>query len=278
MSKREDSAFKAFFGLLILIVIIGIIVGNSGVFKDTDESLPPDAATKKVIDAVEQYYAAKDIGGGWMVVGLHHRGDDIAGKLLMTSDEQQCGFLRDDAGDREQAISVACPADNDKIWAALGSRDLILDVSCDGRVFYKHSCRQAHPSGSTDPAPATSAGPSGLEEAAAGGDPLAQSRLGVMYAEGDDGKPHDPEKALDLYQRAAAQGFKPAQDNLAGLYQDGDGAVKKDVVLAYAWSVVSGTGTSYITRSQLESHMSKRQLSEAGKLAAAWKKGDVLHH
>lgn len=249
MSAREDKTITAFLGLFVLIGIIGIIAGKA--LKHTNETSPPDAATKGVVEATNAYYATKDIGGGWIVVNLRNRGDDIAGDLLMSSPEQQCSFLRDGYGDREQAISVACPAGNDKVWEMLGSRDLILDVSCEGKVFYKHSCRQVHPAGTPGAAPSTSTGSLGLDQAAANGDPLAQSRLGVMYAEGDDGKPHDPMKALDLYQRAAAQGFKPAQDNLASMYQDGNGVVKRDAVLAYAWAMVSGTGTSEIVRKQL---------------------------
>jgi hypothetical protein len=276
MSAREDKTIAAFIGLFVLIGIIGIVAGNA--LKNTNETSPPDAATKEVITAIEAYYTARDIGGSWMVMNLHHRGDDIAGNLLMSSQEQQCSFLRYDYGDREQAISAACPAGNDKIWKTLGSRDLLLDVSCDGKVFYTHSCGQAHPAGTSGAAPAANTSSLGLDQAAANGDPLAQSRLGVMYAEGDDGKPRDPMKALDLYQRAAAQGLKPAQDNLAGMYQDGNGAVKRDVVLAYAWAMVSGTGTSNIVRKQLQPHMSNAQLREAKKLAAAWKIGDVLRH
>lgn len=276
MSAREDKTITAFFGLFVLLGIIGIVAGKA--LKNTNETSPPDAATKDVVEATNAYYAAKDIGGGWMVVNLHHRGDDIAGDLLMSNPEQPCSFLRDGYGDKEQVISVACPAGNDKIWETLGSRDLILDVSCEGKVFYKHSCRQAHPVGTSSAAPAASTSSLGLDQAVANGDPLAQSRLGVMYAEGDDGRPHDPVKALDLYQRAAAQGFKPAQDNLAGMYQDGNGAVKRDVVLAYAWAIVSGTGTSLTVRSQLRPQLNRSQLLEAKTLARNWKVGNVLHH
>jgi TPR repeat protein len=69
--------------------------------------------------------------------------------------------------------------------------------------------------------------------AAAAGDPAAQYRLGVMYAEGKGVAPNDAEAAL-WFERAAEQGESMAQYNLAASYVEGTG-VRKDMPTAAKW-------------------------------------------
>jgi TPR repeat protein len=65
------------------------------------------------------------------------------------------------------------------------------------------------------------------------GDPEAQYRVGVLYAEGKGVAPNDAEAAL-WFERAAAQGNPSAQYNLASSYADGVG-VRKDMEAAAKW-------------------------------------------
>ena len=62
------------------------------------------------------------------------------------------------------------------------------------------------------------------------GDPSAQYRLGVMYAEGKGVASNDAEAAL-WFERAAEQGEPMAQYNLGASYVEGTG-VRKDLVTA----------------------------------------------
>ena len=65
------------------------------------------------------------------------------------------------------------------------------------------------------------------------GDPAAQYRLGVMYAEGRGVAPNDAEAAL-WFERAAEQGESMAQYNLGASYAGGTG-VRKDMAAAAKW-------------------------------------------
>jgi TPR repeat protein len=65
------------------------------------------------------------------------------------------------------------------------------------------------------------------------GDPAAQYRLGVMYAEGKGVAPNDAEAAL-WFERAAEQGEPMAQYNLGASYAEGTG-VRKDMAAAAKW-------------------------------------------
>ena len=55
---------------------------------------------------------------------------------------------------------------------------------------------------------------------AAQGNAVAQTRLGVMYENGQ-GVPQDYDKAVKWYRLAATQGYATAQINLAGMYVNG---------------------------------------------------------
>lgn len=71
------------------------------------------------------------------------------------------------------------------------------------------------------------------QKAAAQGNASAQGALGTMYANGL-GVPKDTAKAVEWIQKGAAQGDADAQYNLALMYYKGEG-VSKDMVRAYAW-------------------------------------------
>lgn len=279
------------FKAIALGLTVGVILSACSTGTDNSQ---PDPTANSAVQAAQVFYATHEIGGGWTVGSFRSEGPNVVGRLNMLSSEQECGFVRDSEGDRGVAISIACPKGTDLIWNDLGQeRDIVLEVECEGRVFYRHSCRAIHRSGEPGGTPENET--STIEKAAAKGDPVAESRLGVMYSEGegpegeDGGMPHDPAKALELYKRAAAQGLKAAQDNLASMYQGDVGVVYEeapkyrnevptDLVLAYAWSTVSGTGSSEIARRQMEPHMTAKQIKAARALALKWRLGDVLHH
>ena len=72
-----------------------------------------------------------------------------------------------------------------------------------------------------------------LMERAEQGDAIAQSNLGVMYANGE-GVTQDYEKAVEWYQKAAQQGFANAQYNLGVMYEHSKG-VTQDYEKAVEW-------------------------------------------
>ena len=71
------------------------------------------------------------------------------------------------------------------------------------------------------------------EKAVAQGFALAQNNLGWMYYHGQ-GVEQDYAKAMELYQKAAAQGYASAQNNLGYMYANGDG-VERDYAKAREW-------------------------------------------
>lgn len=81
----------------------------------------------------------------------------------------------------------------------------------------------------SDPA----AGVAWWREAAAGGDPVAQTNLAVAYANGT-GVAKDYSLALEWYRKAAGQGHAPGQYGLGVMYEYGDG-VEADPAEARRW-------------------------------------------
>lgn len=69
--------------------------------------------------------------------------------------------------------------------------------------------------------------------AAQKGDAEAQTELGYMYYYGD-GAPRNYDKALEWYNKAAAQNYVYAQYNLGLIYDRGEG-VMPDAVTAFSW-------------------------------------------
>jgi len=57
---------------------------------------------------------------------------------------------------------------------------------------------------------------------------LAQTNVGLMYAQGGAGVPQDPKKALEWLTKAAQQGFALAQFNLGFMYDNGKGVPQDD--------------------------------------------------
>jgi serine/threonine-protein kinase len=76
---------------------------------------------------------------------------------------------------------------------------------------------------------------SDLTIAADRGDPAAQNALGVKYAGGEDGLPRDDTKAVELYRKAAVQGFAKAETNLGDMYFFGRGGLEKNSDAALSW-------------------------------------------
>ncbi len=71
------------------------------------------------------------------------------------------------------------------------------------------------------------------QKAADQGDPAAQSKLGLFYAEGT-GVKKDEAKAVEWFRKAAAQGYAFAQLKLGVMYENGRG-VAKDETKAVEW-------------------------------------------
>jgi TPR repeat protein len=76
----------------------------------------------------------------------------------------------------------------------------------------------------------------------------AQNSLGEMYAYGDDGVAKDVAKAAEWFQRAAAQGSASGQFNLGRIYYNGSG-VPKDAAKAREW--LEKAATQGYARAQL---------------------------
>jgi TPR repeat protein len=104
------------------------------------------------------------------------------------------------------------------------------------------------------------------------GYPNAQNNLGGFYERGRS-VPHDDAEAAKWYQKAAEQGYAPAQNNLGLLYMSGRG-VPKDEVKAYQWLNLSAeqeTQEAIVTLRDLETHMTKAQISEGQRLSREFK-------
>ncbi|HEV8388649.1 MAG TPA: SPOR domain-containing protein [Dongiaceae bacterium] len=79
-------------------------------------------------------------------------------------------------------------------------------------------------------------------ESAKAGDAHAQHGIGMLYELGQGVPYADPKAAAEWYQKAAAQNYAPALNNLARLYADGRG-VKQDVPKAIGlWSRAAEAG------------------------------------
>lgn len=71
--------------------------------------------------------------------------------------------------------------------------------------------------------------------AANGGDPVAENALGIKYAQGESGLPHDNAKAVELYQDSARQGYDKAETNLADMFFFGRGGLAQSYAAALSW-------------------------------------------
>ena len=89
-----------------------------------------------------------------------------------------------------------------------------------------------------NPGPSASFMPGNLAAilaAANRGDSTAQNALGIEYAEGLDGLPHDDTQAVEWYRKSAAQGNPRGETNLGDMYFFGRGGLTKNDVLALSW-------------------------------------------
>ena len=105
----------------------------------------------------------------------------------------------------------------------------------------------------------------------------AQNNLGVMYENGD-GVPKDLAKAVEWWQKAAAQGNAIAQYLLGRMHWLGEG-VSKNHVLAYAWlnlSAAQGFDAAKELRDRVEKELTPAQRGEGQSMSTNWKKGKVF--
>jgi TPR repeat protein len=103
-----------------------------------------------------------------------------------------------------------------------------------------------------------------ISAAAEGGSPRAQTKLGLMYAQGQ-GLTKDPTQAVVWYQRAADQNYAVAQNNLGVMYAQGLG-VPKDTTEAYKWLSLSGKRgytNALMLRDSISKSMTADQVTEA---------------
>jgi len=111
------------------------------------------------------------------------------------------------------------------------------------------------------------------------GNPVAQYKLGEMYATGK-GVRQDYAEAAKLYRLAAEQGDPDGQELLGLLYDVGAG-VPRDYVKAHMWlnlaasrylaSEVTKREVAVETRDLVASKMTPGQIAQAQKLAREWK-------
>ncbi len=107
------------------------------------------------------------------------------------------------------------------------------------------------------------------------GNPYAQYRLGMVYAEAM-GEMRSTVEAAKWYESAALQGQPFAQYKLGILYVKGDG-VPKDFVLAYMWfsisagHTLSGASEAARQRDMLAARMTTTQVAEAKKLVRTFR-------
>jgi TPR repeat protein len=111
------------------------------------------------------------------------------------------------------------------------------------------------------------------------GDVAAQFRLGLMYSEGQ-GVPQDHAEAANWYRLAADSGYAQAQYNLGLAYAAGEG-VPHDNVMAHLWlnlavaqfpaSDTRNRSSAVRSRDVVANKLTREQISEAHKLARAWR-------
>jgi TPR repeat protein len=89
-----------------------------------------------------------------------------------------------------------------------------------------------------NPGPSASFMPGNLTAilaAANRGDSTAENALGIEYAQGLDGLPHDDTQAVEWYKKSAVQGNPRGETNLGDMYLYGRGGLTQSYVLAMSW-------------------------------------------
>ena len=100
------------------------------------------------------------------------------------------------------------------------------------------------------------------------GNAIAQSNLGLMYAN-VEGVPKDDMEAAKWYRLAAEQGDAMAQAAIGYMYNNGKG-VPEDKVLAYMWwnlAAAQGFEKANISKLAIEKKMSSSEIQAAKKLS-----------
>ena len=100
------------------------------------------------------------------------------------------------------------------------------------------------------------------------GNARAQNNLAVMYDNGE-GVPQDDKEAVKWYQLAAEQGNATAQTGLGSMYYNGHGVIQ-DYVIAFMWwnlSAAQGNEIALSKRDKLTKKMTSSQIAEAQKLS-----------
>ena len=100
----------------------------------------------------------------------------------------------------------------------------------------------------------------------------AQNGLGVLYRDGDAGKP-DKKRAAYWFRRSAENGYVYAMYSLAMLYRDGDGVARNDVE-AHMWfdlaSSLNFDPKAVFQRDLIARRMDAEQIAEAELRAQEW--------
>ncbi len=115
------------------------------------------------------------------------------------------------------------------------------------------------------------------QKSAMSGNVNAQCDLGMVFKLGL-GVKEDANRAFMWLQKAAAQGNDVAQYNLGQMYADGTG-VKLDLPHASAWvllAAVQGNEKAKRNFIAIDAKLTSAQRAEGQKLAASWKKGEIL--
>lgn len=109
--------------------------------------------------------------------------------------------------------------------------------------------------------------------AAEHGDPDAEFGLGMLYERGDGDLKQDYKTAIKWYEKAAAHGNIGAEYRLALDWSAGSDDHPADLVEAYKWILLAAEkGVATDVKAQLAQVLSRGQIAEAEKRAAAWKK------
>jgi TPR repeat protein len=110
------------------------------------------------------------------------------------------------------------------------------------------------------------------------GDEESQAELGELYEKGD-GVAQNFQEAAKWYRAAADRGNRSAQAGLGFLYYKGDG-VAEDFIEAHKWlnlAAAQGDQRARRARDTLAKLMTRQQIAEAQRRAAAWKPANKLN-
>ena len=101
---------------------------------------------------------------------------------------------------------------------------------------------------------------------------MAQSALGIMYANGKGVAENDAE-AVKWYRLAAGQGNARAQTLLGDKYANGEGAPARKIDAYFWWNLAAARENADAKKFKelIEKTMTREQIAEAQRRSAAWK-------